>query len=165
MSLARDAVRAGWGLVLLLASVAVAPVWAQEGPRELVERTTEEALSRLEAQRERIEADPHRIYGLVEDIVLPHFDFVRMSQWVLGRRHWVGASDDEKRRFVRAFRDLLVRTYATALLEYTGQEIKVLPLRGDPEERDVRVQTEVQSEGGPIAINYRMHRNKGGAWK
>lgn len=165
MSLPRNAFRAGWGLVLLLAAAAIAPAWAQEGPRELVERTTEQALSRLEAQREQIEAEPHRLYGLVEDIVLPHFDFVRMSQWVLGRRHWIGASDEEKRRFVRAFRDLLVRTYATALFEYTGQAVNVLPLRGDPEEGDVRVQTEVQSEGGPIAINYRMYRNKRGEWK
>jgi len=151
----------------LVAAILTSPVLAQPGPRELVEQTTERMLSRLEAQRKELEAEPKRLFGMVNDIVLPHFDFVRMSRWVLGRRHWVDASDEQKRRFVLAFRDLLVRTYATALFEYTGQKVNVLPLRGDPAAQgDVRVQTEVQQSGGPtIAINYSMYQDKQGEWK
>lgn len=150
---------------VLLASLLLAPAWAgAPGPRELVEQTSEAALTRLQQERPQLEQDPARIYDLLEGLVLPHFDFVRISAWVLGK-HWRTASPDQKRRFVRAFRTLLVRTYGVALLEYTGQEIRYLPLRDDPARGDVTVRTQVIGQRRhPIAINYRLYNRKG-EWK
>ncbi len=139
---------------------------ATEGPRQLVEQTSSQVLGRLAAQHAEMKQHPERLYALVKDLVLPHFDFVRMSKWVLGRRYWSEASDAQKRRFVLAFRDLLVRTYATALLEYTDQKVKVQPLRDDPAQGDVVVRTDVEQSGGrPVSIDYSLYRNDSGAWK
>lgn len=160
----RQALAVLW-VMLLAAPLAQAQDAA--GPAELVAETTDRVLTRLEENRAVLQAEPAKLYGLVDDVVLPHFDFVRMSMWTLGRRHWNDASREQKRRFVLAFRDLLVRTYATALLEYTGQRVDVLPLRDDPAQGDVLVRTAVQPPGGgaPIAINYSMYRDKEQAWK
>ncbi len=74
--------------------------------------------------------------------MLPHFDFERMSRWVLGK-NWRAPQPDQQQRFINEFRTLLVRTYGTALLEYRDQQIKFLPLRMAAGSEDVTVRTEV----------------------
>jgi phospholipid transport system substrate-binding protein len=68
---------------------------------------------------------------------------------------------------VAAFRDLLVRTYATALLNYKDQEIVYLPAQRRPEDDEMLVRTEVRQTGGApnIPIHYSFYKNKDGAWK
>ncbi len=153
----------------LLALCLLAPAWAAAGqvedPQALVKRTTEEMLATLKAERKLIDAEPARLYDLVNQIIVPHFDFVAMSRWVLGK-HWRTATRKQKLRFVRAFRTLMVRTYATALLDYTDQEIRYLPLREDPASGDVTVRTEViQPTGQPVAMHFRLHLRPKKGWK
>ena len=152
----------GWVLLLCLCL----PLAGQAaiGPQELVQQTTEQTLSRLQSERAALQQDPDGIYDLVKEIISPHFDFIRISAWVLGK-HWRTASKEQKLRFVRAFRTLLVRTYGVALLDYSDQEISYLPLRDDPVNGDVTVRTEViQSNGETVALNFRLYmRNK--TWK
>ncbi|MCK9529569.1 MAG: ABC transporter substrate-binding protein [Gammaproteobacteria bacterium] len=156
-----------WTGALLALALAVAPAQAQD-PQEaqqLVQQTAEKVLDRLQQDQERLKANPDLIYPLVEDIVLPHFDFARMSQWVLGK-HWRAADAGQRERFTNEFRDLLVRTYAKALLEYTDQTIEYLPLlAGDNTDRVV-VRTQIVQQGSayPIPINYNMYHRKDG-WK
>ena len=67
-------------------------------------------LSTLKAERATIEHHPARIYDLVNQIVLPLFDFERMSSWVLGK-YWRAATPAQRQKFTEEFRTLLVRTY------------------------------------------------------
>jgi phospholipid transport system substrate-binding protein len=135
-----------------------------ESARRLVQDTTNRMLTVLKAERQTLRERPGRIYDLVNEIILPHFDFSRMSRWVLGK-HWRAASAPQRERFVAEFRNLLVRTYATALLEYADQSVEVLPMRGDARATDVVVRTEVRQPGAlPIPIQYSMTA-EGGDWK
>jgi phospholipid transport system substrate-binding protein len=149
-----------FGLALNTA-VAVADTSA---PEALVRETSDRMLTVLKEQHAVIKAEPQRLYELVDDIVLPHFDFERMSRWVLGK-HWKRATPEQQQRFVSEFRTLLVRTYGTALLDYTDLKINYLPLRMAEGSEDVTVRTEVMQPGRqPIPINYSMfHRADG--WK
>lgn len=147
--------------ILLLLSFNVA---AETGPQQLVEQTSNKMLTKLKEQQKALKKDPDLIYGMVSKIVLPHFDFISMSRWVLGK-HWRRADKKQKLRFIKAFRTLLVRTYAVALLEYTEQEIRYLPLRDDLASKDVTVRTEVKEKSrAPILIKYNLHLKKNG-WK
>ena len=133
-------------------------------PQRLVMDTTDRMLTALGENAPQLEQDPAKIYDLVGDIVLPHFDFVRMSAWALGK-YWRVASQEQKIRFVRSFRQMLVRTYAVALLEYEDQKIEYLPLREDPADGEVTVRTQVKQSGqAPIAINYTLWE-RGGNWR
>lgn len=157
-----NAATRGW--IMLLCVCLPLTAQAAIGPQELVEQTTEQTLSRLQRERQVLQQNPDGIYDLIKEVISPHFDFVRISAWVLGK-HWRTASKEQKLRFVRAFRTLLVRTYGVALLDYTDQEIRYLPLRDDPSNGDVTVRTEViQSTGETVSLNYRLYlRNE--AWK
>ncbi len=148
-------------LLLLLAH----PVLAAHPAEQLVHDTTESVLERLRADSEKLRADSDLIYPLVEDLVLPHFDFVKMSQWVLGK-NWRQADSAQQQQFTDEFRTLLVRTYAKALLEYTDQSMRYLPFHADETTRKVTVKTEIVQAGGPsIPLHYSMYLTTGGEWK
>ena len=53
-------------------------------PLPLVQDTSNKMLAAIKAERAEIDKDKGRLFTLVEKIVLPHFDFSRMSSWVLG---------------------------------------------------------------------------------
>ena len=95
---------------------------AQEhpGPQQLVEQTTDKVLDTLSKRRDELEKDHQLIYSLTNEIVVPHFDFVSIARWVLAK-HWRKATKEQKLRFIRAFRELMVKTYAVAILEFDGE--------------------------------------------
>jgi phospholipid transport system substrate-binding protein len=147
--------------ILLLVSTSVLAV---EAPEALVQETTDKITTVLRAEQDIIKQNPARLYEVVDEVVLPHFDFERMSTWVLGK-YWRKAGKDEKTQFVREFRALLVRTYAKALNDNYDRKIEMLPVRKKKGGEEVIVRTEVQQEGGfPIPIDYRMYL-KDGQWK
>lgn len=147
------------GLLLLSSFVAA----AIDDPQELVRKTGDKVLAEVSARKAELEADPKKIYPLVESTVLPHFDFRKMSQSALGR-FWRQASDEQKEGVTNEFRELLVRTYATALLGYSGQTIEYLPVQSAAGADKVMVPTRITSGGSPpIPINYRLSRT-GSDW-
>ncbi|BCU07918.1 MlaC/ttg2D family ABC transporter substrate-binding protein [Allochromatium tepidum] len=137
---------------------------AQDEATALVQRTAERMLDTLESRRAEIERNPALIYGLVETIVLPHFDFERITQGAVGQ-YWRQATPAQQRQLVDGFRQVLIRTYARSLLSYSGQEIRYLPVKPGNRPTMVTVSTEVRESGSaPILVDYRMH-NAGSGWK
>ena len=148
-------------LILLLPGFASA---AEDMASALVRDTSDRMLATLKARHAEIEQRPQLIYQLVGQIVVPHFDFERITQAAVGR-YWQQATSQERAELVRQFEQLLVRTYAKALLSYSDQEILYLPLRPGRDSGDVTVATQVQEPGAPpIPINYRLAL-KDGVWK
>jgi len=133
-------------------------------PQVLVYDSSEKMLAALRENREALKENPEKIYELVAEILLPNFDFRKMSQLALGK-NWRKATEDQKTRFTEEFRLLLIRVYSTAMIEYTEQEIKYLPFNGDLSKKKVRVKMEVLQSGGPsIPMALSLYMN-GEAWK
>jgi phospholipid transport system substrate-binding protein len=131
---------------------------------DVVKETADSVIARLTAERAEIEAHPEKLYSLINELVIPHFDFLSMSKWVLGR-NWRSATEGQQQQFVSEFRTLLVRTYAKALLEYSNETIQYLPVENNPDSNIVVVKTEIHQPGSkPVPINYSMHIS-GGEWK
>ncbi len=137
---------------------------AAQGPEALIKDTSARVLDEIKNNAAVYQKDPEKVYRLVDELVLPHFDFGAMTDLALGRyKDEVG--EDQKPTIVNEFRTLLVRTYSTALLEYTDQELIYLPMEGSEADGKVVVRTEIEQQSGfPIPINYTLHR-VGDAWK
>jgi phospholipid transport system substrate-binding protein len=151
-------------LCITLTVFFAAPVLAIQAPEDLVAKTTDQITSALRAEQDKIKASPKRLYEIVDEVVLPHFDFERMSRWALGK-YWRKAKKSERTQFVREFRTLLVRTYAKALNDNYDEEIVMLPVRMRKGGKEATVRTEVQQSAGfPIPIDYKMYI-KEDAWK
>jgi len=153
-------------LFIVLPLVWLSPVSAMavESPLELVQTTTEKLLAELKADQNTIHSHPDKIYSLVADIVLPHFDFERMAQLSLGK-YWRQLSPQQRERFVSEFRLLLVRTYGTALADYNDQQVEYKPLRMNDNDERVTIKTEIKQAGSPpIPVDYSLYRQDG-QWK
>ena len=151
--------------VTALALFAGATAFAQElAPDALARKSIDEVLAVIRADKELQNGNPKKLHALVEEKILPHFDFSRMTRLAVGR-NWAQASDAQKEALTREFQTLLVRTYSTSISQYRNQTIDVKPAKVAPGDKDTVVKTVVNQPGGqPIPIDYAMERTDKG-WK
>jgi len=148
-------------LVLLLVAL---PAQAVSGPEKLIKDTSDKVLAEMKANAASYQSNPQGLFQLVDELVIPHFDFTTMTDLALGN-YKDEVDDVQKPTIVNEFRQLLVRTYSSALLEYTNQELVYLPMEGSEADGQVVVRTEIEQAGGfPIPINYSL-RLGGDGWK
>lgn len=134
-------------------------------PQALVKESSDKMMQSLIDNKTQLEADPDLIFSLVTDILMPHFDFEKMAKLALGK-NWRQLSDEQQVRFTSEFRSLLIRTYATAMLEYTDQEIRLLPFRDDVKSKRVQVDMDIIQKAGPaIPMSLSLYQNDSDAWK
>jgi len=141
-----------------------APVYAVEGPEQLIKSIADRVLSKLKANTSTYQEQPELLNKLVDEVVLPNFDFSAMTDLALGRyKDKINA--EQKPVIENEFRLLLVRTYGSALLEYSDQALVYLPMEGAEADGDVTVRTEIEQSGGfPIPIDYKLRLGDAG-WK
>jgi phospholipid transport system substrate-binding protein len=148
---------------LALAAAAAEPV-AGPPPQQLIETTARRLLEALDQDRDAARKNGKRVQQLVDQILLPHFDTDYSARLVLGR-HWRSASAEQRRRFVDAFYQSLLRNYGSALAEFTADRLSVLPFRGDLASGQATVRTEVKRRDGTrVPVNYSMRATADG-WK
>ena len=105
-----------------------------------------------------------KVTHFVNETILPHTDFDKISALVLGKL-WKTATSDERERFKQEFQTLLVRTYSRAFVEFKDWSVRFLPLDMENGATKVIVKTEVLQPGlQPVAVNYRMLLSNG-EWK
>ncbi|MEO8018427.1 MAG: ABC transporter substrate-binding protein [Pseudomonadota bacterium] len=134
------------------------------GPSQLIESSAQILLAGIDARRAEFHKDPTGLYELVANTLLPHFDTPYAAQLVLGP-HWRTATPDQRKRFVDAFYKSLLYTYGDAMVDFTGDRLKVFPTKvADADER-ATVRTEIKrSNGTKVAVNYSL-RKSNGEWK
>jgi phospholipid transport system substrate-binding protein len=142
------------------------PVVAQSAPEPdmLVKEVTQEVIGIIKQDRDIQAGNSRKTVALVEQKVLPHFNFTRMTALAMGV-NWRKATPDQQKLLVDEFRILLVRTYSTALSAYRNQTIEFKSLRAPPADADVVVRSEVRQSGTePVSIDYSMEKTPVG-WK
>lgn len=153
-------------IVLTAFAIALIPqiASAQDAPDALIQKSTNEILAAIKADKDLAAGDQKKIEKLADEKVLPYFNFVRMTQLAVGR-NWRDASDAQKKSLIDEFRLLLVRTYSTSLTQFRNQTIVVKPMKMVAGDTEVVVKTQINQPGGqPIPIDYSMEKSTG-SWK
>ena len=88
--------------VCLFIILALPAVQAETDPETLVRETVTKMVDTLSANKAEFEKDPAKLFKLVEEIILPNFDFGRMSKLVLAQ-HWRTATDEQKKSLFCCF--------------------------------------------------------------
>lgn len=151
----------GWGSALQAAT---------ETPDVTMQRLTSQVFSRLEEKEAFMKANPDQAQQvgreLVDEFVLPFLDMQLMSRWVVGKS-WRGASVEQRQRFIDEFTSMLIRTYASALLEFRGKTVDFKPFHRDPKRKDAVVRAEFSGGGGAPAVPvlFRVRIDKQQSWK
>ncbi len=156
-------------LVTLLGSTSVlaqskASVVNASEPNALIETAANAMVGELESRRAELRKDPAKLGELVDRILLPHFDVNHAARLVLGK-HWRTATPEQRQQFIDAFYGSLMSNYGDALLEFTGDRIKVLPTPVPADAVSASVRTEVRrSNGTRVPVNYSLRKTEAG-WK
>lgn len=135
--------------------------WAgpTEKPEQFIERFTQQTWQALEASRETLSKDPKALKVFVEEQVLPYVAVEKMVRYAMGK-FWRQASDEQKRRFVEAFKDMLLRSYAKTLLNLEIASMKVDMVVPGKRER-YQVEQVVQRKDAPeTKVIYRVYWDK-----
>lgn len=134
-----------------------------EAPDVLVKRISSDVMTSLKADPEIQKGNVGRIVVLVDNKIMPHVNFSRMTSMVVGRA-WRQATPEQKKQLQDEFKTLLVRTYAGALGQVQDQTLSYKPMRAKPEDTEVVVRTEVKGKSDPIQLDYRLEKTEEG-WK
>lgn len=130
-------------------------------PDMLVKNTVQEVVVALKQEKK----DKHKIQALVDEKVLPLFDFTLMTKRAVGQP-WRSATAEQKKALVVEFRDLLVRVFiAKAFTGNTDLTVKFEPSKYTEGDDQVTVRTQVLIPGSaPLAVDYDLKKTSAG-WK
>jgi phospholipid transport system substrate-binding protein len=153
-----------WAVVALPVSGAEEGVSAS--PVAVVEQTASDLQKKLTGQQKFYAANADKLYALVDEILLPNFDIEYAGKLVLGKSHWLAATEEQRVRFVDAFYSFLIKTYAKGVLEFDQEHLIVFPEpKFSKDGRKAMVLTELVIDGGDnIQVNYSVRQTKG-HWK
>ncbi|MBL0075451.1 MAG: ABC transporter substrate-binding protein [Rhodocyclaceae bacterium] len=155
------------GILILASSIAFsAKLGAQEiAPDTLIRNVSNEVLDIVRKDKDIQAGHTSKAIDLIESKVLPHFNFMRMTQLAVGK-DWRQANSEQQKTLANEFHTLLVRTYSKALSEYRNEKITIKALTLKPEDTDARVRTEISqaNSGKPIGLDYYMEKSASG-WK
>ena len=158
--------------LLFVSSSQAASAPSIQAPDDLLKAATIEMLHSINEHRAEIKQSPDKLKSLVEEIILPHLDFIAASKIVMGK-YWRLAEQKQKIAFIQQFRILLLRFYSSALAEYLSDKDKALadnliqyfPIQLNEGETSLTVRAElIPDSGKTIPIHYRMHLTSKG-WK
>jgi phospholipid transport system substrate-binding protein len=161
--------RAGLLGALLLAVTPLVATAAQlpidnSAPQKLVETAARALLADLDANREAYRKDPGALQKMIDSRFLQHVDVQYASQQVLGAA-WRTATPDQRTRFIDGFKQVMLNTYGTALLDFTADNLVIKPFRGDAAATSATVDTEIRrANGAAVAVSFIL-RKTGDAWK
>lgn len=125
----------------------------------IVKNTTDKVVAALNQQSES-----EQINALIKDIIVPHFDFTKMSQLTLGSE-WKKLDDSKRELFVTNFKQLLINTYSTALTKFENESIDILKAKTGKNPNIAAVPTRINLiNDKPMIISYMMMKTDKG-WK
>jgi phospholipid transport system substrate-binding protein len=153
--------------IALVFCASSAPVFAaDEAPDALVNRLTKEALDVIQSDKAVQAGDVARLMVLLDEKVMPHLDFQRMTASAVGPG-WRQATPDQRTRLETEFKALLVRTYAGAISQARNLTFNVLPVRASADDKELVVRSVIKGRGDPIQLDYRLEKTPGvgAGWK
>ena len=89
-----------------------------------------------------------------------NFDIPSISRFVLGK-YWKQASIDQKKKFIKSFRNYIVKTYSSRFNEYTGEQLKLLNTENESNPKIFLVHTALERQDAPfIKVDWRIGKKK-----
>ena len=151
------------GLLILLAAL---PLFANAAPsaQQVVQKTVDELLSDLQANKQQYGIDREAFYKALNDILGPVVDSQGISRSIMTVKYSRNASPEQISRFEENFKRSLMQFYGNALLEYNNQGIVVDPAKADDGKRASVGMKVTGNNGAVYPVQYTLE-NLGGEWK
>jgi len=163
--LSRSAATLAAALMALGTLVASNTALAVTPPDEVVRKASSELQSDISQNVEKYQKDKAAFYSMVDTRIQQYFDTPYIAQLILAQ-NWKTATADQRKRFEIAFKNMLIRSYADALLQYHDSvkaEVKAAQMASDATKATVNSSL-MRKDGPPIPVAFDM-RLKDDSWK
>lgn len=152
-------------LSLMLFAAGGVQAAGEQNPADALRSTVEHLQSLIQKNHKQYESDHDAFYKVVDEVVVPRFDVPYIAQLVLAR-YWRTASAQQRSDFQDAFKTMLIRSYANALLDNADStKVEWQPSRVANNARDATVNTVlVRDNGQKYPISFSVHKVDG-HWK
>jgi phospholipid transport system substrate-binding protein len=140
---------------------------AQQAPDVFLQELSNELLEVVRKDPAVKAGDLQKLSNLVDTRVLPNVNFQRMTASAVGPA-WRQATPEQQKRLQEEFKLLLVRSYSGALSQIKdNQSIVVKGFKGNPEDNEVVVRSEIRGGKEPLPLDYRLEKSADapGGWK
>jgi phospholipid transport system substrate-binding protein len=138
-------------------------------PQPLVEERIEELVTRLRDNSDAIRTDKDIAYRISDELIVPLIDFPRITRLVIGK-YWRDATAAQQQELVTQIRELLVRSYVTAMTNYIDELISdnnmidFEPSSYQPGDRKASVRANIALGGrAPAEVQYQLYYTQN--WK
>ncbi|MBV8062162.1 MAG: ABC transporter substrate-binding protein [Nevskia sp.] len=155
---------------LLLALTLVLPSAFADGvpppaPDTALKASIEQVQGLIHLHYAEYKAAPPEFGQVVDEVVAPRFDVEAIARLVLGM-NYRSASPEQRQRFATAFKDMLMRTYAGAMLDnYNSSKVTWMPPRLSADGINAEINTTLnRNDGQSLAVGFRLHLVDGD-WK
>jgi len=152
-------------IIIILVLYAPTSVISQTNPDIFLKQSVEEVSLFISENKEQLERDDKFLEEKMNELVIPRFDIVLMSKITLGKSTWTSISENQKNRFIKSFKSLMVRTYMKSLTVFDGEKIKFLPYVTGKRLDVAKVKSIYVMSDGDLPVNYRLKKNDNGDWK
>ncbi len=131
-------------------------VLAGNDPGSYVMEMTTEAISTL-TDNSTSQNEKESQFGKLFD---KNFDVPSISRFVLGK-YWKTASIEQKKKFIKAFRNYVVKTYSSRFNEYSGEQLTLLNFENESNPKIFIVHTGLEREDAAmIMVDWRIGKKK-----
>jgi len=140
---------------------------AQQAPDVFLQELSNELLEVVRKDPAVKAGDLQKLTNLVDTRVLPNVNFQRMTASAVGPA-WRQATPEQQKRLQEEFKMLLVRSYSGALSQIKdNQSIVVKSFKGNPDDNEVVVRSEIRGGKEPLPLDYRLKKSADapGGWK
>lgn len=161
--------------LMLLQSVQAAEVKLTD-PNKMVRQVADNTFARITHDQPLIVKDKEHLRVIVEEELMPYIDYKYAALRVLGSEvSKVRAITDKAekakaiediQRFIGAFREYLVATYAGVFTQYTNQQVEFAAEQPFKGKDVVVVKTKIVEAGKPdIKIDFKVREDRSGEWR
>jgi phospholipid transport system substrate-binding protein len=131
-------------------------VLAADDPGSYVMEMTTEAINTL-TNNSTSQNEKESQFGKLFD---KNFDIPSISRFVLGK-YWKQASLDQKKKFIKAFRNYVVKTYSSRFNEYSGEQLTLLNFENESNPKIFVVHTGLKREDASmLMVDWRIGKKK-----
>lgn len=151
---------------VLMALVLLPSVVLAHPAEDLIRQITGDLLGALRSPEAK--SDESFLRSTLDSDVLPHIDFSTMTKITLGAKEWKKASKDQRTQLVSEFRELLLNTYTTALGEYSGQKLEIMPhTAAENDDKIAVIKTVFDDANVKFPVDYKLKTSKAdrNTWK
>lgn len=152
-------------LVIFVLLFFIDTAYSEENPSLFLEEVANGLISEIQKNEKELATNEELAKKLVRTNLLPAIDTDGFAKRTIGKKAWVAASEQQKKKFVALFIDLVIGNYAKGLSLYDGQVFKFSEPVMSKSGKSAKVRSSMEQSGTtPIIIDYLLS-NKSGGWK